>query len=217
MASKQILNYKVHTLTGETSSETSITLNVKEVNPKYLLHRAVVIQNNNARQGTSSCKTRSEVRGGGKKPWKQKGTGNARAGSSNSPLWKGGGVAFGPKPRSYSKKINNKEWRLALNTAIQKSFDKTIVVEDFTGQIDTPKTKKIAEVLNKIVNITDTSQRTLIILSDINNNVKLSLRNLSNITVLHSNTLNVKDILLAHKILVTDKALKNIQEVYSEN
>ena len=98
-----------------------------------------------------------------------------------------------------------------------KSFDKTIVVEDFTGQIDTPKTKKIAEVLNKIVNITDTSQRTLIILSDINNNVKLSLRNLSNITVLHSNTLNVKDILLAHKILVTDKALKNIQEVYSEN
>ena len=206
MASKQILNYKVHTLTGETSSETSITLNVKEVNPKYLLHRAVVIQNNNARQGTSSCKTRSEVRGGGKKPWKQKGTGNARAGSSNSPLWKGGGVAFGPKPRSYSKKINNKEWRLALNTAIQKSFDKTIVVEDFTGQIDTPKTKKIAEVLNKIVNITDTSQRTLIILSDINNNVKLSLRNLSNITVLHSNTLNVKDILLAHKILVTDKA-----------
>ena len=217
MASKQILNYKVHTLTGETSSETSITLNVKEVNPKYLLHRAVVIQNNNARQGTSSCKTRSEVRGGGKKPWKQKGTGNARAGSSNSPLWKGGGVAFGPKPRSYSKKINNKEWRLALNTAIQKSFDKTIVVEDFTGQIDTPKTKKIAEVLNKIVNITDTSQRTLIILSDINNNVKLSLRNLSNITVLHSNTLNVKDILLAHKILVTDNALKNIQEVYSEN
>lgn len=217
MASKQILNYKVHTLTGETSSETSITLNVKEVNPKYLLHRAVVIQNNNARQGTSSCKTRSEVRGGGKKPWKQKGTGNARAGSSNSPLWKGGGVAFGPKPRSYSKKINNKEWRLALNTAIQKSFDKTIVVEDFTDQIDTPKTKKIAEVLNKIVNITDTSQRTLIILSDINNNVKLSLRNLSNITVLHSNTLNVKDILLAHKILVTDKALKNIQEVYSEN
>jgi large subunit ribosomal protein L4 len=217
MASKQILNYKVHTLTGETTSETSITLNVKEVNPKYLLHRAVVIQNNNSRQGTASCKTRSEVRGGGKKPWKQKGTGNARAGSSNSPLWKGGGVAFGPKPRSYSKKINNKEWRLALNTAIQKSFDKTIVVKDFTGLIDTPKTKKMAEVLNKIVNITDTSQRTLIILSNMDNNVKLSLRNLSNITVLHSKTLNVRDILLAQKILVTDQALKNIQEVYSEN
>lgn len=217
MASKQTLNYKVHTLDGETTSETSITLNVKEVNPKYLLHRAVVIQNNNARQGTSSCKTRSEVRGGGKKPWKQKGTGNARSGSSNSPLWKGGGVAFGPKPRSYSKKINNKEWRLALNTALQKSFDKTIVIEDFTGTIDTPKTKKIAEILNKIIDIKNDSMRTVVILSDINNNVKLSLRNLSNVTVLSSNTLNIKDILLANKILVTDKALKNIQEVYSEN
>ena len=152
-----------------------------------------------------------------KKPWKQKGTGNARSGSSNSPLWKGGGVAFGPKPRSYSKKINNKEWRLALNTALQKSFDKTIVIEDFTGTIDTPKTKKIAEILNKIIDIKNDSMRTVVILSDINNNVKLSLRNLSNVTVLSSNTLNIKDILLANKILVTDKALKNIQEVYSEN
>nr|ASO75963.1 ribosomal protein L4 [Storeatula sp. CCMP1868] len=217
MASKQTLNYKVHALSGETASEASITLNVQDTNPKYLLHRAVVAQNNGARQGTSSCKTRSEVRGGGKKPWKQKGTGNARSGSSNSPLWKGGGVAFGPQPRSYSKKINTKEWRLALNTAIKSRFDKTIVIEDFTSAIQNPKTKTIVETLNKVVNIADNSSKTVMILSEVSDNVNLSLRNLNNVTILRSNTLNVRDILLANKIIITDKALKNIQEVYSDN
>ena len=217
MASKQTLNYKVHALTGETASEASINLSVKENNPKYLLHRSVVIQNNNARQGTSSSKTRSEVRGGGKKPWKQKGTGNARSGSSNSPLWKGGGVSFGPKPRSYVKKINNKEWRLALTTAIKNSFEKTIVVQDFTSEVKAPKTKEVVQALNNVVNIADVSKKTLIILSEVNDNVKLSLRNLKNVTVLRSDTLNVKDILLANKIVVTETALKNIQEVYSGN
>jgi large subunit ribosomal protein L4 len=217
MASKQILNYKVHDLTGEMSSETSITLNVQDKNPKYLLHRTLIAQNNSARQGTSSCKTRSEVRGGGKKPWKQKGTGNARAGSSNSPLWKGGGVAFGPKPRSYAKKINSKEWRVGLNTAIKAKFDKTIVVEDFSKNVETPKTQKIVEMLSKITDISDNSNKTLIIVSEVTDNVNLSLSNLSNVTLLRSNTLNVRDILLANKIIITDKALKNIQEVYSDN
>ena len=223
MASKQTLNYKVHALTGEATSEASIQLSVKDNNPKYLLHRSVVIQNNNARQGTSSCKTRSEVRGGGKKPWKQKGTGNARSGSSNSPLWKGGGVAFGPKPRSYSKKINTKEWRLALTTAIENSFEKTTVVEDFAASITEPKTKAVVQALKNVTNIADTSQKILIILSDTNDNVKLSLRNLKNVTVLYcdgpgrANTLNVKEILLANKIIITAKALNNIQEVYSGN
>lgn len=217
MASKQTLNYKVHALTGEMASETSITLNVQNTNPKYLLHRTVVAQNNSARQGTSSCKTRSEVRGGGKKPWKQKGTGNARSGSSNSPLWKGGGVAFGPKPRSYVKKINSKEWRLALNTALKTKFDKTIIVEDFSNNLRTPKTKQIIEILSKVTDISDNSMKTLIILSEINDNVSLSLGNLNNVTLLRSNTLNIRDILLANKIVITDKALKNIQEVYSDN
>lgn len=217
MASKQTLKYKVQSLTGTSTTETSINLNVKDNNPKYLLHRAVVIQNNNARQGTSSSKTRSEVRGGGKKPWKQKGTGNARSGSSNSPLWKGGGVSFGPKPRSYSKKINNKEWRLSLTTAIQNSFEKTIVVEDFTKDLKSPKTKEAINCLSSVLNSSDLSKKVLIILSDVNENTNLSLRNLKNVTVLRSNALNVKDILIANKIIVTDTALKNIQEVYSGN
>nr|BDA98294.1 ribosomal protein L4 [Rhodomonas sp. NIES-1006] len=216
MASKQTLSYKVHALTGETASESSITLSVQDTNPKYLLHRAVVAQNNGLRQGTSSCKTRSEVRGGGKKPWKQKGTGNARSGSSNSPLWNGGGVAFGPQPRSYNKKINTKEWRLALNTALKSRFEKTVIVEDFSQSIETPKTKKILELLSKVVDISDTSSKILIISSEVSDNLALSLRNLSNVTLLRSNTLNVRDILLANKIIITDKALKNIQEVYSE-
>ena len=216
MASKKTLNYKVHSLTGDTASEASITLSVQDTNPKYLLHRAVVAQSNAARQGTAACKTRSEVSGGGKKPWKQKGTGNARSGSSNSPLWKGGGVAFGPKPRSYAQKINTKEWRLALNTAIKSRFDKTVIVEDFASNLQTPKTKKVIEMLSKITDIGDSSNKTLIILSEVSDNVNLSLRNLSNVTLLRSNTLNVKDILLANKIIITENALKNIQEVYSE-
>nr|BDA97771.1 ribosomal protein L4 [Rhodomonas sp. NIES-698] len=217
MASKQTLNYKVHALTGELSSEASITLNIQDKNPKYLLHRAIVAQNNASRQGTSSSKTRSEVRGGGKKPWKQKGTGNARSGSSNSPLWKGGGVSFGPQPRTYSKKINTKEWRLALSTAIKSKFETTFVVEDFSESINIPNTKDIKEILSKVTNDVNTSNRVLVILSEVDDNINLSLRNISNITLLRSNTLNVKDILLASKIIITDKALKNIQEVYSDN
>ncbi len=217
MASKQTLNYKVHALSGEASSETSITLNVQNINPKYLLHRAVILQNNKSRQGTASSKTRSEVTGGGKKPWKQKGTGNARSGSSNSPLWKGGGVTFGPRPRDYSKKINTKEWRLALATAISAKFESTCVVEDFSSIIQSPKTKKVVELLTKVVNISDKSSKNLLILSEINDNLNLSLRNLSNVTLLQSNSLNIRDILAANKIVITEKALKNIQEVYSDN
>lgn len=217
MALKKTLHYKVHSLDGKLSSETSITLNVQDVNPKYLLHRAIVAQNNGLRQGTSSCKTRGDVKGGGKKPWKQKGTGNARSGSSNSPLWKGGGVAFGPKPKLYSKKINNKEWRLALNTAIQTKINNTIVVQNFTETVQTCKTKKTVRIFKEFVNIQDDSNRVVVILSETNANINLSLRNLSNVTLLRSNTLNVRDILLASKIIVTDTALKNIQEVYGGN
>mgnify|MGYP003682798923 FL=1 len=112
--------------------------------------------------------------------------------------------------------MNTKEWRLALNTALQSRFDKTVVVEDFSNSIKNPKTKNAVEVLSKITNIADNSSKTLIILSDVNDNVNLSLRNLSNVTLLRSNTLNIRDILLANKIIITDKALQNIQEVYSE-
>jgi large subunit ribosomal protein L4 len=216
MALKQELTYKVQDLKGETHSEISIALSISDKNPRYLVHRAIVAQDNSKRQGNASTKTRSEVRGGGKKPWKQKGTGNARSGSSNSPLWSGGGVSFGPKPRSYKQKINTKEWRLALNTVIKSSFEKTVVAEDFSASITHPNTKSIIKTLTKLVDLSNNSKKTLIIVDQPNKNLNLSLRNLRNTNLLYSNTLNIKDLLIADQIVITKTALKNIQETYSE-
>ena len=216
MALKQELIYKVQDLKGETQSEVSIALSISDKNPRYLVHRAVVAQDNSRRQGNASTKTRSEVRGGGKKPWKQKGTGNARSGSSNSPLWSGGGVSFGPKPRSYKQKINTKEWRLALNTVIKSSFEKTVVAEDFSSSITQPNTKSIIKTLKELVDLSNNSKKTLIIVDQPNKNLNLSLRNLRNTNLLYSNTLNIKDLLIADQIVITKNALKNIQETYSE-
>ena len=140
MADKQEIKYKVRKIDGTYGADGIISLNAIQDGGRYLVHRAFVAQSNKKRQGTASTKTRSEIRGGGKKPWKQKGTGNARSGSSNSPLWNGGGVAFGPRPRSYAHKINIKERRLALTTALHHNFSKVIVVEDLsqgTSQVST--------------------------------------------------------------------------------
>jgi large subunit ribosomal protein L4 len=216
MALKQELTYKIQNLKGETKSEVSIALAISVTNPKYLVHRAVVAQDNSRRQGNASTKTRSEVRGGGRKPWKQKGTGNARAGSSNSPLWCGGGVSFGPTPRSYRKKINTKERRLALNTVLKTSFDKTVITEDFITSLINPNTKAIINTLENIIDLKDNSKKVLVIIDKPNKNLNLSLRNFKNTNLLYSNTLNVKDLLIADKIVITTNALKNIQETYSD-
>jgi 50S ribosomal protein L4 len=142
-------NYQVRDSQGEIipSDSKSISLRINDSTPKYLIHKSVVIQSRNNRQGTASCKTRSDVRGGGKKPWKQKGTGQARSGSSNSPLWRGGGVTFGPKPRSYEKKLNIKEKRLALRTALYYSMNKVTVIDNIFNSITVPKTKNIASAV----------------------------------------------------------------------
>ena len=129
MAVKQEIKYTIRKIDGTNAAEGTVSLNAVETGARYLVHRAVVAQSNKKRQGTACTKTRSEVAGGGKKPWKQKGTGNARSGSSNSPLWAGGGVAFGPRPRSYAHKINVKERRLAITTALHHNFSKVTVVE----------------------------------------------------------------------------------------
>ena len=131
MVIKKDFKYSVQSSNSEVSETVaSLTLTLPDNNSRYLLHRAIVKQNYGRLQGTSSTKTRSEVRGGGKKPWNQKGTGKARAGSSNSSLWRGGGVTFGPKPTSGVKKMNIKEWRLALHSAIQLQSDSITVISD---------------------------------------------------------------------------------------
>ncbi|MFZ4858905.1 MAG: 50S ribosomal protein L4 [Desulfuromonadaceae bacterium] len=204
---KQI-TYEVRDLNGsiKPNQSVSIELKISDSKPKYLIHRILTLQNAQKRQGTASCKTRSEVRGGGRKPWKQKGTGQARSGSSNSPLWNGGGVTFGPKPRIYQKKVNIKERQLALQTAIYNSKSKTIVVDNAFNQNNKIKTKECLISLNKFVQMQPT-KKLLIIVDEPNNNLSLSLRNIPNTQLLYSNTLNLRDVLLAKNIIVTESAL----------
>nr|YP_009420324.1 ribosomal protein L4 [Cryptomonas curvata]ASO75812.1 ribosomal protein L4 [Cryptomonas curvata] len=205
------LNYEVKDSQGLITPNTSIPLSMKINNctPKYLIHKAIVIQDRNKRQGTASSKTRSEVRGGGKKPWKQKGTGQARSGSSNSPLWRGGGVTFGPKPRSYAKKINIKEKQLALTTALFNSMHKVTVVEDSFTNIIQPKTKAFVAALKKFVSLDETT-RALVISHQTNENLTRSAQNIPNVHLSHMNNINVKEVLLAKHIIITQNALTNI-------
>lgn len=207
------LSYDVRDSHGTKNSNTSISISfrVNDSAPKYLIHKAVVIQDRNRRQGTASCKTRSEVRGGGRKPWKQKGTGQARSGSSNSPLWNGGGVTFGPKPRLYSKKINIKERQLALSTALYHSMHKVIVVENSFNSSNTPKTKSFISRLENIVP-KESNSRSLVIVHETNNNLSLSVRNIPSVQLLYANTVNLRDLLLAKHILITEKALTHITQ-----
>lgn len=211
-----MVDHVVKNWQGEEAGTTSLELRVaKEENASHIVHRALVRQMNNARQGTVSTKTRAEVRGGGRKPWRQKGTGRARAGSNRSPLWRGGGVIFGPKPRDFSVKMNRKERRLALRTAFQSRIDDLIVVEDFSGQLDRPKTKELVQAIARW-GIEDES-KVLLIVSERNDNVYLSARNISKLRLISANNLNIYDLLLADKIVATASAIAKVQEVYSDD
>jgi len=200
---------------GEETGSASLTLKVaKEENAAHIVHRALVRQQNNARQGNASAKTRAEVRGGGRKPWKQKGTGRARAGSIRSPLWRGGGVIFGPKPRDYSQKMNKKERRLALRTAIASKAGSLVVVEAFGDQFSQPKTKELATALIRWG--ANPEKRVLLILNEIPENVFLSGRNIPYLKILRADNLNIYDVLVADTIVTTAAALDKLQEVYGD-
>jgi large subunit ribosomal protein L4 len=195
----------------------SATLELKvasEDTASHIVHRALVRQMNNSRQGTVSTKTRAEVSGGGRKPWRQKGTGRARAGSNRSPLWRGGGVTFGPKPRDFSVKMNRKERRLALRTAFQSRAEDLIVVEAFADKFDRPKTKDLIEALGRWG--ADVEGKILLIISEKQEMVYLSARNIENIKLITAANLNVYDLLAADQIVVTSPALNAIQEVYCD-
>ncbi|MEQ9672775.1 50S ribosomal protein L4 [Coleofasciculus sp. G2-EDA-02] len=200
---------------GEEVGQATLELKVaKEDSASHIVHRALVRQKANARQGTASTKTRAEVRGGGRKPWRQKGTGRARAGSNRSPLWRGGGVIFGPKPRDYSLKMNRKERRLALRTALQSRSADLIVVEDFADQLTRPKTKDLLEAIARWG--IDPNQKVLLILPQPEQQVYLSARNVPSLKLIYANSLNIYDVLEADKIVTTNTALATIQEVYSD-
>jgi large subunit ribosomal protein L4 len=199
---------------GEAVGQATLELKVaKETSASHVVHRALVKQLTNARQGTASTKTRAEVRGGGRKPWRQKGTGRARAGSIRSPLWRGGGVTFGPKPRTYNLKMNRKEELLALRTAFASRADDIVVVEDFSEQIAQPKTKEMVAAIARWG--IEPGTKTLLIVAEETENVYYSARNIDKLTLISADELNVYDILNADKIVATSSALNMIQEVYS--
>lgn len=180
-----------------------------EVNT-HLMHMSVVGQLANSRQGTQSAKTRAEVSGGGKKPWKQKGTGRARQGSIRAPQWKGGGVAFAPKPRDYSIKLNKKEKKAALKSALTTKVNeqKLIVLDELSfGEI---KTKNMVKVLDNLK-----VSKALIVLNNNDENVILSARNIPNVKTASTNTINVYDILKYDTFVVTKDAVATIEEVYA--
>ena len=180
-----------------------------EVN-EHLVHLAVVAQLANKRQGTQKAKTRSEVSGGGRKPWRQKGTGHARQGSTRAPQWTGGGIVFAPTPRDYTIRLNKKEKRLALKSALTSRVqeNKLIVVDEL--KFDEIKTKNFVNVMNNLK-----AEKALVVLNENDANVVLSARNVPTVKTALTNTINVFDILKYNTVIVTKDAVATIEEVYA--
>ena len=204
--SKQLLNTN-----GEKLGEITLNEAVFGVEPNlHVMHLALRRQLNNARQGSACAKTRAEVSGGGKKPWKQKGTGRARAGSLRSPLFAGGGVIFGPKPRSYAFNMPQKARQLAIKSALSARSEQLVVVKDFST-IAEPKTKLMVAALKSL----NVSGKTLIVAdvkADENKNLELAARNIPSVKVILPSNLNVKDLLEADFVVMTESAVNVITE-----
>ena len=210
------MNCVIQDWQGKEAGKASLDLKVaKESSAADLIHRAVVRQLANSRQGTASTLTRAEVRGGGRKPYKQKGTGRARQGSIRTPLRPGGGVIFGPKPRSYELDMNRKERRLALRTALMSRSEDMVVVKSFADQLDKPKTKEVVSALERWGITAGT--KVLMVLADISDTVKLSVRNLPEVKLIAADQLNVFDLLHANSLVLSEEALAKIQEVYGDD
>ena len=206
MAKVSVLNME-----GKQVGEIELNDAVFGIEPnEHLVKMAVTQQLANNRQGTQSAKTRSEVSGGGRKPWRQKGTGHARQGSTRAPQWVGGGVVFAPKPRDYSFKLNKKEKRIALKSALSSRVaeNKIVVLDEL--KFEAPKTKNFAAVMSAL-NV----EKALVVLNDMDQNVILSARNIPTIKTAQTNNINVYDILKYDTLVVTTDAVKTIEEVYA--
>jgi large subunit ribosomal protein L4 len=205
MAKTQVLNVK-----GEKVKDLTLKDSVwnTEVN-NAVMHDAVVLAQASLRQGTASTKTRSEVSGGGRKPYKQKGTGNARQGSTRSPQWPGGGIVFGPKPRKYDKKQNRKERRLALRSALSSKFqDKELIVVDNLTLTD-GKTKTFNQMLKDL----KLNGKVLVVYNEDNENLFLSSRNNQNVAVLSTEEINVLDLVATNYLLIEESSVNKLEEV----
>jgi len=210
MANKTLEYNIINVLDGQVTKSDKLALDVSNDNANYIVHRALEHQNVLSHQYTASTKTRSEVRGGGRKPWKQKGTGRARAGSNRSPLWKGGGVIFGPKPKVVTHKINKKEFQLALRTLLFNKKDNIVVFDNF--EIENCKTKEFLNLISKADK--DLKSKTLIILADANDPIQLAVRNIPTVETVLAKSLNIKALLRAQQIFLDETSLNLIKETY---
>jgi len=195
---------------GATVGEIELNDSVFGIEPnKHVLFEAVVMQRASLRQGTHKTKNRAEVSGGGRKPWRQKGTGRARHGSIRSPQWRGGGTVFGPVPRSYSYKLPKKVRRLAIKSALSsKVLENNIVVLD-NLTLEAPKTKEMVKILGNL----SVDRKALIVTADVNENITLSARNIPGVTVVTASGINVLDVLNHDKVVITKAAVEKVEEV----
>ncbi len=195
---------------GTKNGDVELNADIFGIEPNNdVVFEAVVMQRASMRQGTHAVKNRSAVRGGGRKPWRQKGTGRARQGSIRSPQWRGGGIVFGPTPRSYAYSIPKKMRRLALKSVLsQKVLDESLVVVD-EFKFETPKTKDFAQSLSKL----NVEKKALLVLEEDNESAVLAARNLSNVKIVEPEGINVLDIMNSDKLVITQKALSQVEEV----
>ena len=204
MSKIDVLNIK-----GEKVNNITLNKDIWEITPNdTVLYDAIKLAQNSLRQGTASVKNRSDVSGGGKKPWRQKGTGHARQGSTRAPHWYHGGVAFGPQPRSYATKMNRKERRLALKSALSyKVSNKELIVLDNLN-IETNKTKDMKTILDNL----KVNRNVLIVVDELNDNLVLATRNLDNVFLITSDEINTLDVVSANVLIATEKAVKSVEE-----
>jgi len=204
MSKMDMLNIK-----GEKVKDIKLKDNVWNIEPNdAVLHNAIIMAQAGARQGSHAVKTRSDVRGGGRKPWRQKGTGNARQGSIRAPQWRGGGIVFGPQPRDYSKKMNKKERRLALKSALSyKVLDNELIVLDEL-KLNSAKTKEMKEILANL----NIDRNILVVVDELDENLILAARNLENVLLLQADEINTMDVISAHVLVATEAAIKSVEE-----
>jgi large subunit ribosomal protein L4 len=215
MAIQKLVKYDVLNFnTRESSQNHEIKYSVLETTGNYLVHKDILRHQNLNKQGSVSTKTRKEVRGGGRKPWRQKGTGRARAGSNCSPLWKGGGVIFGPKQRVFNYKLNKKERKLALQTLLYNTQKQTIIIDDLEESVTAIKTNEFSKLL-KNLNLS-LNEKILIVVSKKTDALFLSSKNLKNIELIAASNLNTLSLLKAKRILITLKGLEDIKEIYCD-
>ena len=215
MTVQKLIIYTPLDINGKQIDSTQeLKLKILETSGNYLLHKDILRHFGSQRQGTVSTKTRSEVRGGGRKPWQQKGTGRARAGSNRSPLWKGGGVIFGPKPRKFSMKLNKKERRLALQTLLYNKKNSILVLENLENALTEPKTKSFLQVC-KNCNL-NLDQKLLVVVAEKTTPLKLATQNLKTVELISASHLNTLSVVKAKQIILTLSAINIIKEIYCE-